>query len=164
MGYTHYWKYKKTIPIKAWKKIIKDCQYLAECAKETGIEINGCFKFREAQFTDDYIWFNGGSAANRTKDSDGDFNNDIELAHETFVFKREKPNDFCKTYRKPYDLLVSACLIIIKCYAPGVGISSDGDLGDADWQKAFEFVKKYLPGKESKLYTNFIDQELAYQA
>lgn len=54
---------------------------------------------------------------------------------ETFTFTREANLDFnfCKTERKPYDDVVTACLIALKrAYGDKVEIGSDGDW-ESDW-------------------------------
>ena len=80
----------------------------------------------------------------------------LDAEHETFSVyrKHEKPKHahhdekiqfgFCKTARKPYDVMVVACLILYKYYfRKDVEISSDGDLDD--WQKGFLFLAAVLP-------------------
>ena len=49
-------------------------------------------------------------------------------SHETFSWSREESGfNFCKTARKPYDAVVTACLIHLKdCYGDAVDIGSDG--------------------------------------
>jgi hypothetical protein len=65
---------------------------------------------------------NSGSAFTNTKD---------------FVFA------FCKTAYKPYDLVVTACLIVFKNYfKDNFIVSSDGN--DSDWQEAKEICHKVL--------------------
>lgn len=63
------------------------------------------------------------------------FNGVGEDAHETFVFTRKANLDFnfTKTNRKPYDEVVTACLIALgKAYGDKVAISSDGEW-ESDW-------------------------------
>jgi len=49
-------------------------------------------------------------------------------AHETFYWNiNESGFNFCKTARKPYDAVITACLIHLKeCYGSAVNIGSDG--------------------------------------
>lgn len=65
-----------------------------------------------------------------------------ELSHETFYLCRDGVNEFscCKTDRKPYDLLVQACLLVFKHYAPfHIELRSDGK--PEDWRIAEQFVR-----------------------
>jgi hypothetical protein len=63
------------------------------------------------------------------------FNGFGEDSHETFLFSIDGADsfNFCKTARKPYDAVVTACLIHMKdTYGDLVRISSDGDW--SEWQ------------------------------
>ena len=146
MGFTHYFGHKKTSKIN-WALIVEDCKKLrVKLPKD--IYIDGCFAHPEAQFTDKIIHFNG---------SDKDFKweqrekgESPENRHETFVLKQEGSNGFtfCKTARKPYDLLVCACLLVYKHHSPKtMELSSDGE--SEDWADAEKFVKDVL-GYEMK--------------
>lgn len=61
---------------------------------------------------------------------------------------------FCKTARKPYDLLVCSTLLLYKHFWPEVQISSDGDF--EDWESAIEHVKN-VTGLHIDIFNN-IDQ------
>jgi hypothetical protein len=90
------------------------------------------------------------------------FNGMGEDAHETFILYKQLPKtrikgnkekyhfDFCKTARKPYDIMVCACLILYKHYFPNeVWISSDGNINEGEWKDAFELIAYVFPtGKE----------------
>jgi len=155
MGYTHYTRIK-TLELnqETWNEFIKDCKYLSKHLpehtdvaggyhKEDILKLGGDYKYENAQFTKNQIWFNG-STGNRIKTKD-DWQ-DIEdtkkehetLSHETFNIQRKvetREFEFCKTARKPYDLMVCICLILLKWYFKDkVSISSDGDM--KDWQPA----------------------------
>lgn len=96
------------------------------------------------------------------------FNGRHKLAHETFLLVRRaktycKENGaadridqaghvffFCKTERKPYDLLVCAMLLAVTEIAPSaLLVSSDGDIRGKDWQSARDFLKR-LPNARGK--------------
>ena len=64
-----------------------------------------------------------------------------EQGHETFVIKRTGGRDFCKTARKPYDIVVCMALIALEHHARA-DISSDGD--QEDWQDAIDMCQKHL--------------------
>jgi hypothetical protein len=50
----------------------------------------------------------------------------LDLDHETFSIERAIESEFCKTARKPYDLLVVATLIAASQMLPGFTFASDG--------------------------------------
>jgi hypothetical protein len=60
-----------------------------------------------------------------------------ENSHETFYLDKDFSGfNFCKTARKPYDAVVTACLIHLKdCYGDAVTIGSDGDWSDLEWKE-----------------------------
>jgi len=136
--------------------------------------LSGCFKYEKPKFTMSRVLFNGSNGLKRIKryiscdkgckhiewlDAKSHDESLNDLGHETFGLTRKVPKQrdhrkeevmyfqFCKTARKPYDLMVQACLILYKHYFPYVSISSDGDMDD--WTEAFTFVATVLPeGKE----------------
>jgi len=119
MGYTHYFEHTE-ISQEVWDKIVLDCKLVC---KDQPIEddLDGS----EPKFTNTFITFNG-------VDYDG---------HETFDLNRKGSAGFtfCKTAAKPYDLAVTACLLIYKHHSPDTMIlSSDGD--DEDWVDAKKLV------------------------
>ena len=75
------------------------------------------------------------------------FNGDdsIDLAHETFAVYPKPFNDFCKTARKPYDLMVCAVLLSMKRHMINFSFTSDGrgTVGETDdWKPAKDFYQK----------------------
>lgn len=64
-----------------------------------------------------------------------------DLDHETFCLNRIGGTDFCKTARKPYDIVVTACLAYVAAYHD-YEISSDGDV--EDWIAGTELANKAL--------------------
>lgn len=81
------------------------------------------------------------------------FNGDgsLDLDHETFsVTPNPIDFEFCKTARKPYDIMACAVLISMKKHMVNFSYSSDGD--KEDWAPAkkfyksvFKTVKKIIP-------------------
>ena len=161
MGYTHYFSPQKRIPDDGWEKIktgvIELVRHLPEHTETAGgfhhnYPLKGAIEgitvddkpvdltpaTAEAVVTQfdkdgkDIICFNGAER--------------IGLDHETFVlqrFNKEPLGNFCKTARKPYDLLVCATLILADHYAPQcLDIGSDG--GVDDWWPALEFVREHI--------------------
>ena len=111
MGYTHYWTPKAENTKEEFKEFSKACKKLHdELPKTTDtaggycsddpLEIRGGRGDGEPVFTADAVYFNG--------------NAERDLDHETFYIERTNEDslwNFCKTARKPYDLLVVACLL-----------------------------------------------------
>jgi hypothetical protein len=148
MGYTHYWDYHPEL-IKDEKELkekfrnavrqIKQCyfylkknQYAQPCIIRGGLG-KGLPKFLQNQ-----IWFNGDGST--------------DLDHETFYLTWNNMDSegrdnwgFCKTARKPYDLLVCMSLLALEnaFQDPKVfSYSSDGD--DSEWQGAKDLYKEIM--------------------
>ena len=139
MGYTHYFKNKGHEDDKInFLKVLDDTRKMIENLPEFSSSAGGYYgdkpiKLRgfdgsgEPVLNDDMIGFNG----------DGEFN----LDHETFFVTPSATDfDFCKTARKPYDLMVCGVLISMKKHLKNFSYSSDGD--KKDWKPAKNFYKK----------------------
>ena len=109
MGYTHYWEVKNKIPQDKFDAIGDDLKQVIKACNDDGIKICGGM----GEIENDVISFNG----------DGD------NGHETcYMTKDKKDFAFCKTARKPYDIAVTAFLIICKHYlGDDIEVTSDGD-------------------------------------
>jgi len=78
------------------------------------------------------------------------FNGINDDAHETFYVKvNDSGFNFCKTARKPYDKVVTACLILLKHYFNFIEVSSDGDLDE--WKYGIELFKSVFPDRTISL-------------
>jgi hypothetical protein len=128
MGYTHYFKFKK---VKGQAKQIEETYQKAilECQKI-------CKVYREEnKGTENSI--SGYAAHCKVGEYGGlDINGVKENAHENFVlrehFNQNEDFNFCKTARKPYDIVVTACLALLKHrLGDSIDVSSDGD--PSDW-------------------------------
>jgi len=87
------------------------------------------------------------------------FNGIGDDGHETFILlNTERQSDFdynstfsfCKTARKPYDIVVCEVLLAVNAFCSHLSISSDGFSGlletkeiDGEWQNAIDNVKEY---------------------
>ena len=124
------------------------------------IHINGCGGSKNAVFNKDRIRFNGGHPdETRVKDKEGwwQSKNNDNLDHETFYIERKhkvsKDNydgggkflfTFCKTARKPYNIVAQVCMILLKYYFKDlVEVHIDGD--PEDWNYAFLLTGSVLP-------------------
>jgi hypothetical protein len=117
MGYTHYWGFaKRTGNAKRteelYQKAIKDCQKVIQYAKKNIVNLSGY-------------------SAHTTGYGGINFNGVREEAHEPFVLREHLNQNehftFCKTARKDYDVVVTACLAILKYRLKNyIDVSSDG--------------------------------------
>jgi len=141
MGYTHYWTFNKPkkgkarLAEKKYQSAVKDCAKLIRAYYIANGGLSGYSAHTEAGKYDG-ILFNG-------KGSD---------AHEDFSLRATyKENldefNFCKTARKPYDVVVVACLLILKYHLKElIHVSSDGF--SEDWQEGQELAQRFLKTRE----------------
>ena len=133
MGYTHYWDIKKGA-----KKLSKECM---DDVKKVIKEYSKIIQYEEDDkkkpiVTNTLIRFNGIG----------------KNGHETFYFETPPKEDswstFCKTARKPYDIVVCKLLLILKAdLQDDMDLSSDGFSNceisfDGEWNKAIWDVKQ----------------------
>lgn len=131
MGFTHYFDQERAVTETEWEAITKDVEaLLAHLATTRELEIVGVSGERGTtpEISSERIAFNG-------LEEDG---------FESFVLGREQGGfGFCKTGRRPYDLLVTAALIVAAHHAPGAyTVTSDGQ--DYEWSPALSFVRGVL--------------------
>lgn len=134
MGYTHYWEKVKDFPDERFALFTQDVKRIIET---TDVPLRMEFDTDHPPLvTEEAIHLNG-------VEEDG---------HETFGIVRDIPGfDFCKTNRKPYDVVVCACLIALKNRLKGaIRVASDGDdeLGSPDcgWDQGLELWRKACGG------------------
>ena len=144
MGYTNYWRAPRVLEKQAFIAFADDCRKICESLP---VGLAGASGEGKPEFSQDKICFNGISP-----------NDD----HEPFIINRKlviigpehfscQPDenglyfDFCKTERKPYDLCVKCCLVLLKAYFPQVKISSDGGRNE-EWFDAVESCHDVLAG------------------
>jgi hypothetical protein len=114
MGYTHYFTQVETTEGDdlSFLKFAIDATIIILTAEKRGMNLN---------------W--------HVNDKEVVINGIGEDSHETFVFTREANLEFnfCKTDEKPYDQVITACLIALKrAYGEKVDIGSDGRW-DSEW-------------------------------
>lgn len=134
MGYTHYWNLKKKPSNykEGWLNVQLDIQKILR-VKSNDIILRGGDGSGSPEFTNEFICFNGDGSKG--------------LDHETFYFDGVTDFSFCKTARKPYDLIVCLILISLKNNIEGFDFSSDGD--KEEWEPIFEFYETHI-GKVSQ--------------
>lgn len=116
MGYTHYWNGRYHLT----QNLVEDVKSIIAKAKEDGIVLGDWEGHGEPEVGTRLISFNGSAARNE------DF--------ETAAFADDSEG-FCKTGRKPYDVVVGAVLLRIRHYNRNFRIESDGD-----WDNEYEWV------------------------
>ena len=116
MGYTHYWDFNPTKiefekTRQTFKKVADEVNKMHNTLPSFSESAGGCYK-------NEPIVIKGGSGEGKPiiNDSNFWFNGDgsNNLDHETFcidVMQSDDKWNFCKTARKPYDLLVCCTLI-----------------------------------------------------
>jgi hypothetical protein len=137
MGYTHYWNFKAAPRGKAneietaYKRAMLDCQRIVK------------------QFYAERGGLSGYSAHCKLGEYGGlNVNGKGEDGHETFTMREhfsqnldDNGHGFCKTARKPYDLVVTACLAVLKHrLGDCIQVSSDGR--PTDWARGVEYARK----------------------
>ena len=166
MGYTHYWRMQNSIPSTKWKNIVADFEKLIVDQKyflTTLLSKEG----EDALIIDaDQILFNGKKEAGHEWFILQSKISPEEIARQERIFGKEEeevehPNFFfCKTARKPYDVCVTACLIIAKHYLGNeIKISSDGET--SEWNEAKTYCQEILGyGKSFQFVDRQDGQEL----
>ena len=148
MGYTHYWTFNKGKRGTAAEIEAAYQQAMLDCAKVV--------KY--------YYEREGGISGYTAHTKPGiygglNFNGKGEAGHETFIMREHyNQNDrssFCKTARKPYDILVTACLAVL-AYRLGdaVSVYSDGDA--RDWEAGVSLAQIILRRKVTAPATTII--------
>ena len=138
MGYTHYYT-PTTVTTDKWKEFVDTCKKLHKNLPSKTNTAGGYYEDEilkicdgmgegEPQIDLDGIIFNG--------------NEDKGLAHETLLIGKDDIDwSFCKTARKPYDLLVCAVLIAANEIL-GYDVSSDGNF--EDWKPAINYYLRTM--------------------
>ncbi len=143
MGYTHYWSFvdkrgERAKLDRKYKQALKLCSKLAyeynRELKAIGLECERLSGYSAHVKPGTY----GGLKLNGKG----------EGMHEEFSMREHfaealKTREFCKTARKPYDIVVVASLCILKHYlGENFVVDSDGDRDD--WQEGLELARRIL--------------------
>jgi hypothetical protein len=137
MGYTHSWENKGHENDKEnFKKVLEDAKKLYKNMPKSTDSAGGYSKNQTLKLC-------GGDGTGKPIFNENEivFNGDNDLSHESF-FITPYPIDFefCKTARKPYDLMVCAVLISCKKHLVNFSYSSDGE--EEEWEPAQKFYKE----------------------
>lgn len=137
MGYTHTWTYKKSNnDAKQFAKAVKEIKKLLAAQEVKNISLCGRADC-EVPILEDYMVFLNGAG-------DGGYNDFCVCAD-------EHGWDFCKTARKPYDLVVMLCLIAFANNLKDFTISSDGDF-DKEWLPARKLYEAQITKIKQKVF------------
>ncbi|NBU33866.1 hypothetical protein EBZ38_03475 [bacterium] len=139
MGYTHYWQFKKPKKgtadktEKTYQSAIKQCASIVK----TYYVVNGGLSGFTAHTP---IGKYGGLQVNGKGDD----------AHEEFSLREHYRQNFegdafnfCKTAQKPYDIVVVACLIVLKHRLKDLIVVSSDGYSD-DWKEGLRLAKNVL--------------------
>ena len=139
MGYSHYWNGVPTNDA-AWAEIQDAARKIIAAAEGTctttaggyhadqPVEICDGWGNGRPMFAEDFIMLNGDETRG--------------LDYETFVVaKHGAGSEFCKTARKPYDVVVTAILAYLAAYH-GYDVQSDGT--PEEWQEGVKLANEAL--------------------
>jgi len=131
MGYTHYWTVKTELDRAEFGAFALDVKALARAAGACHVTIRG--------------WNGESSTAPEFNNAEISLNGYGEDSHESFIISQGDTGfQFCKTARKPYDLVVTAALCLFAArFGDAVEVSSDGTPGD--WQNGLNLARRRDP-------------------
>jgi hypothetical protein len=144
LGFTHYLENQpKEHEQNRWNMFVEAVKHVASELPETTDTAGGYHKDNPLVLGD----WEGEGGEPIFNENGIRFNGVGDLSHESFTLRRiPMPDirkfDFCKTARKPYDLMVCSTLLLYWHFfkEEGVKISSDGD--HSDWEPAIDLVKE----------------------
>jgi len=138
MGYTHYWEIKSNngdaeIVRHRFRKAAKTIQKFAKFAEMQDLfKIKGGFGKGKPIINESEVWLNG----------DEENGSDCETFNIRWSDFLDHKSDFCKTGRKPYDLIVCFSLLAFKeAFRKEFEFFSDGSR--EDWEEAFRIYYSF---------------------
>ena len=150
MGYTHYYTQTRDLTPAEWHHLTAVFEHMLTHLPRHSTSAGGYYADQPLVIRDGL-----GDGLPQVDDQALVFNGDdtAGLAHETFHLDRYgRGFNFCKTARKPYDLLVCAVLLAVTEMAPGaLVVASDGDIHGAEWQPARDFLRTLPPCPQTEL-------------
>jgi len=139
VGYTHYWYRPEEIDPDTFKKIVADFEKLLPYFGPLGVKLGGSNRRKEPEIWRECVRFNG-----RGEDICQDFV--FERIYDPPKWQEPDPRGWfccCKTGRLPYDLAVTAFLVIAKHHlGDQIHVYTDGELND--WQNAIALCRMVL--------------------
>lgn len=144
MGYTHYFPQQRAFTDDEWNKLCEAARRIIDyAAQKHGVVVQRDYDDEEKpEINEEHIWLNGVG----------------DEGHETFYITKDKMDgfNFCKTARKPYDIVVGLILLEAENIAQGaLEISSDGRWNegpdDTDYNGDWIHIRKmYLELNDSE--------------
>lgn len=124
MGYTHYFSTNREFSQQQWDDVKAAANKVIKAATDKGILLTSDDEENPVLVDDTRINLNA-----------------LYSPHETFLVQKKVSRDFCKTNRKPYDVVVGAILLYLaKHHSNNFTFTSDG--GSRDWKEAVEFANE----------------------
>ncbi len=147
MSYTHYWRMPKTEGSRHFGELAEACRQILGRAGAEGIALAGPLGIeKEPVVTDTRIAFNGSETLG------GDF--------EPFELRPGQGSAFCRTDHRPYDTVVTACLVAALDIIPGFTVESDGTF--RDWKPGIHLYLRAVADRRP-LETVFLERHVADQ-
>ena len=148
MGYTHYWNFNAQtddaeVIRRKFKRASSAIAYFAKFIKtQDKFALRGGLGVGNPMINESEIWFNGDSEK-------GEDHKTFNIRWRDFLkHNGNKIDGFCKTDRKPYDLMVCFCLLLLaETFKSGFTFSSDGD--KEDWKEAVQIYEAFT-GKTAR--------------
>lgn len=131
MGYTHYWTQKKFLVKTQWNPLCEAVKKLIMAnVREIPVDYESDEPNKRPEISRQMIRFNGRG----------------DNGCETFVLMNvnKQHDEYCKTGREPYDVIVMATLMLASYYNPSFDWSSDGTDMD-EFLPAFTLAKAVEP-------------------
>lgn len=126
MGYTHSWRRARELDAKAFAAAMADCLKVVDAAQARGIVLE------DLEVEPDAIFFNG-SCETFVVERVSSRRDHLGMEPAGFVF------EFCKTAYGPYDVAVTACLVVLKSHlGDAILVTSNG--GIHDWQDGIDLA------------------------
>jgi len=127
-GYSHYWTWKAPPDSTKLKKCIEEMKLIVQASPVPLASVEGK---GQPTIRDSLLTFN----MQGKEDEIG----------EPFVFPGRTGHNFCKTGGKPYDAVVTACLLVLMDHFNNdeVTVTSDGNMAQ-DWEAGVALYKKVL--------------------
>jgi hypothetical protein len=139
MGYTHHFGFKQPISPEQWEQVRKDIGEIMRAA----------FVLPPGQ----RVFLVGPEGKGKTKVTSDDyeisFNGIGKDGRDSFNLYRTGTQDFCKTERKRYDLVVTAVLCYLDSTVRGFSVSSDGH--GPDFLDGLDLASQALPDMKDRL-------------
>lgn len=134
--YTHYWTYNKSYnDEKQFAKAVEEIKRLLAAKELKDIPLCGRADDEAAILQEDQVFLNGVG-------DDG---------HEDFCVYVDEPKwDFCKTARKPYDLVVMLCLIAFANNLSSFTFRSDGCVWE--WLPAIKLYEAQISSIKPEIF------------